>query len=411
MSKKILIKDTTIKILSVVFAIILWFYVITEQDSVTTKNIVEIPVELINMDYLDRNDLVLMNNVDGFKLNISTNAKKSVLDSITNTSVKVTADLSGIKNEGTNQIPINIAGIPDGVSWKPSLSSIDVIVEPKVSSNLEIKINVSGNPAQGLATMKPIVNPGDVIVSGPLSIVEKIKYADVDIDVSGENSDVSKNLSVRLSDFMGNEVSNVDFQPKRVNVKVPISNTKLVPIVFDMEGLPSEGFIVTNTYYYPKEFLITGKPDVLKNIESIKTEKLDVTGMMDSIDREIGLIIPRETESVNGAKAIRINVEIEEIITKNVVIKDIELRNLNPIYKHSPIDDNVYLTIRGSKSLVNKANSIIKLYLDMRYGKEGDNTFDIMWEKDIDLDIVSVNPSNISVNITKVEETNEEQVE
>lgn len=403
MNSKILLKDTTLKILSVVFAIILWFYVITEQNPVTVKSITEIPIELINMNYLDRNDFVLMSNIESFKLSVSANGKKSILDSMSKTSVKVTADMSGVNNEGINIIPINISGIPEGVTWKPSLSSIEVVVEPKISSQLAVQVDIMGEPYLGLASMMPIIDPADVLVSGPISIVNKVAYAKADIDVTGANSDISKNLSVRLFDKEGNEVTNVEFQPKRVNVQVPISNTKRLPIQFDLEDIPAVGYMVTNTYYYPKEVIVTGKQEVLENIEYLKTEKINLTNLTESLDKEIGLIMPLGLELVNKAESIRINVEIEEIITRSVSINDIGIRNLDKNYAHEPINETIYLSVRGPKNLVNNAKNIIKLYVDMRHAAEGDNSFDILWEKDMDLDILDVNPQSIHINLKKTD--------
>ena len=67
MNNKLINKDYTIRILSVMLALLLWFYVITEQNPEITKD-VTVPIRLINTVFLEKSNMVIVNDTDNFEL-------------------------------------------------------------------------------------------------------------------------------------------------------------------------------------------------------------------------------------------------------------------------------------------------------------------------------------------------------
>ena len=67
MNNKLINKDHTIRILSVMLALLLWFYVITEQNPEITKD-VTVPIRLINTVFLEKSNMVIVNDTDNFEL-------------------------------------------------------------------------------------------------------------------------------------------------------------------------------------------------------------------------------------------------------------------------------------------------------------------------------------------------------
>ncbi|MFZ5353859.1 MAG: YbbR-like domain-containing protein [Bacillota bacterium] len=405
MNNRFLNSKITIKIFAVAIAMLLWFYVITEQNPVITKNIT-IPVKLINMESLDRNSFVLMDSIDNHRTTLTLKGKKNILDGITEATVAATVDMSAVKAEGENQLAISISGIPGGInSYSPSPTSIKVNIEPKVSEQRAVEVRIAGNPPLGLAAMSAKVDPADVIITGGASLVGRVVKVLVDIDVTGASSDLNRNLSVRLLDEDGNDVTGLQHEPKRVNITIPIAGTKRVPVQYDMSGMPAEGFTISDANIYPKEVLITGKKDVLDKIDAIRTEIVDVSGATAGVDKEIGLIVPLGIELVDKNDRVRINIDIEEIITETVDITNIEVRNLKEDLTCDPINESIKLVVKGVKSKIQNLQNILKLYVDMKNAVEGTNTVDIMWEKDIGIEILEVLPLNIDVEVRKLETT------
>lgn len=401
MNNKFLYSKITIRIIAILLAVLLWFYVITEQNPIITKEI-SIPIQFVNRDYLDRNEFVLMDSLDINRLSVVLKGKKNILDNVSEAILAATADLSGVKGDGENHIPVSVSGIPIGInSFKQSLSLVKVYVEPRISENRTVSINVIGAPASGLAAMKPLADPADVIITGPASLVGRVISARVDIDITGFSTSINQNLSVRLLDEDGNDVPNVKYDPLRVNVAVPIAGTKRVPILFDVVGNPAANFTVSDTNLYPRDIFITGKPEVVGQIESIKTERVDIAGAAAPVDKEVSLIIPLGVELVNKNDKVRINIDIEEIITKTVEVMSIEIRNQKDGLVYTASETGVTLNVRGVRSMVDNINEYLKLFVDAKTLVEGITQAELQWEKNMGLQILDASPQTINIEVKK----------
>ncbi|HYE09023.1 MAG TPA: hypothetical protein VEF53_02460, partial [Patescibacteria group bacterium] len=99
MNDKFLNKDVTIRILSVMLALLLWFYVITEQNPEITKDIT-IPVRLINTVFIEKSSMVLANDPNSFKVTLKLKGKNNVLDKLNETTVDAIADMEGHRLKG-----------------------------------------------------------------------------------------------------------------------------------------------------------------------------------------------------------------------------------------------------------------------------------------------------------------------
>ena len=62
MNSRLLKNNLSLKIISVVVAIILWLYAVSELNPETTKTFNDIPIEIINMNVLNEKNLTLAEN-------------------------------------------------------------------------------------------------------------------------------------------------------------------------------------------------------------------------------------------------------------------------------------------------------------------------------------------------------------
>lgn len=398
MNDKLLNKDITIRILSAMLAVLLWFYVITEQNPELTKDLT-IPVKLINLDYLEKNNMVLMGDQNGYNVTLRIKGSKNTLDKLTEGTVTAFADIEGHKSKGENTLKISVNGIPEGVNllWK-SADSIKVLLEPKVTVQRSVQVIVMGNPSQGLAAMSPVIVPTDVVITGPESQVNKVKTVRVDVDIASVNSEVRKIIPVRLLDESGKDVQGIKVEPSNVEVNIPIENTKRVSIQLDVSGLPAEGYVVSGISVLPSEILITGKQQVLSGINVLSTEKLDITGATADVDREVSLVMPQGTELVNKNEKIRVYVNIEKIITSEINVDNIEYINVpEGLTVESIQAPGLRAVLKGPENLINDIQNNTKFYVDLQNAAEGTVSMSILVEKPEKVEVLEVAPSQATV--------------
>lgn len=394
-------KDITIRILSVMLALLLWFYVITEQNPEITKD-VTMPVRLINTVFIEKSSMVLADDPNSYKMTIRIKGNKNVLDKLNETTVDAIADLEGHRLKGENFVKINVNGIPEGVNilWK-SADSLKVVLEQKLSVQKSVQVNMMGNPSHGLAAMTPMIAPNDVVITGAESNINKIKSVRVDVDIASVNAEVKKILPVRVLDESGKDIQGITIEPSNIEVSIPIENTKRVGLEMDLSGQLAAGYVISNISVFPEEILVTGKQQALEGINSIKTEKIDITEGTADISREVKLVLPDGVELVNASEKVSIFVNIEKVITNDITIGNIEYVNLAEGLELESIQSGIVASLRGAESLVADAPNTIKFYVDLQHANEGTNSLNVLWEAPQGLEVVGVTPQQAVVVLKK----------
>lgn len=396
--------STTRKILSVAIAMILWFYVITEQNPVVLKDIT-IPVKIVNVEALNRNDLIMLEDAGAYAVTMRIKGKKETLDLVNERTLTAYADISGNTASGAVSVPVVINGIPDGVTiTNRSDHSIRVTLDKKISVQKTVAINITGNPILGLASLPAVVTPTDVVLTGPESVINRVKTVKVDVDIAGSNANVDKKLQVRLLDEAGKDVTGIQLDSQYVNVTIPISNTKRVPIQLQLEGTPAEGYMLVDHFLTPREILLTGEQGVLDSLNSITTKpiSLNANGASPTASYEtpITLDLPAGVQLANPNEQIRAYIDIQPVVTNTLETTHVELRNLAD--KYIVIDSppkTVKLTVRGPESLVKDLEKNITLYIDLTNAKEGQGNYEIIWEKAAKLEVLEAVPSHLTLEI------------
>lgn len=402
MNEKLINKDITKKILSVLLALLLWVYVITEQNPDVIKDI-SIPIRLINTVFLEESNMVLVNSPDSFRMTVKVKGKNKVLEKLNENTVDAVADMAGHNLKGDNFLKININGIPEDVNiLQRSSDSLKVVLEPKINFQKSVQVNLMGDPTLGLAAMTVSMIPNDVVIMGAESQLHKINAVRVDVDIAGAKGDIKRVLPVRVLDENGKDIKDITVIPENVEVNIPIGNTKTVTLETDVSGQPAEGYKINAVSVEPKELLIAGKQQILEGIKSLKTEKIDISNGTADVSKEVGLVIPEGIEIASATEKVNIFVDIEKVVTSEITVGSFEYINLAEDLMLEGIQGEVAVTIKGAESLIsNTANNII-FFVDLKDAVEGPNAMDVLWEAPEGIEIQSVLPHQISVVLKKI---------
>lgn len=395
-------KKITAKILSVLLATMFWIYVITEQNPVVYKDIA-LPVKLVNVESLATNNITMMNKND-YKISLKLKGNKNTLDRINNSTITATADLRDQKTKGEFLVPVQISGVPSGVDIiSMSSGSIKVNMDNVISITMPVIIKVTGNPLQGMAAMTPAVSPTEVTIRGAETLVNLIKTAVVDLDISSFSTEVKKNIMVQILDGDGKAVEDVEVYPKSVDVKIPIEYTKIVLLDPDFVVKPAPGYIVTGVSVNPKEIHITGKKELLDTLSSVKTERVELSDAKAFVDQEVALILPLGVELANKSEIIRLNANIEKIIEKPIETNNISIRNLSDDLDAEVQQTLIGAFVRGPESIVNAWDINKAFYIEVLGLDEGTHILQIFYDKPEELEVMGVNPNVVNITLKKKE--------
>lgn len=203
--------------------------------------------------------------------------------------------------------------------------------------------------------------------------------------------------------------STVELNPSKITVNIENIQQKNVPILVNTKGIPADGYIVHDQQLDINYVRIQGPAGVINNIQSVKTEAINLEKAIDSIiSQDVGLVSPSPLVTFVGrsnAKAtIRIVRDIENVtFTYNAV----EINNLKKFLKAEyRIDSRISVTVSGDKkTLESLQKTSIILSVDCRnITYQGEYSTRINVNPPMNVTLVSVKPDVIKLTITEMPE-------
>ena len=200
---EILNKNTKIKIISLLSAIVLWMYVMAVVDPEDTKLFEEIPITITNIHEI--NDLGLVVDPDEeLVASVYVKGNLSDLQKITANNINVYGTVNN-PIEGQNQLYLR-ASASDKVSTDFKSDTIVINLEKSIEKEQKINVEITGQYKDDVDTIT--LSEKNVMVSGPRSRVESIKYVQA---VFNADKKLSKTQSTQL------ELKALDADRKEVN--------------------------------------------------------------------------------------------------------------------------------------------------------------------------------------------------
>ena len=286
-----------LKLISLVFATCLWFFVTNYQDPETVLTVNNVPVKLLHTDSVtqDGRVCIVLNDSDTIPV-VTVTAPRSVVDSLGAENIVATADVEDIATDNTVPIVLTTNKYSDSItSIVGSNKKVLLSIEDEEQASFTIDASVNGNVAEGYQIGNISMEQNQVRVKGPASEVERVKSAGVTVDVSGVESSISTNAEIHLYDEDGVDLDidkNLTLNIDKVMVNVEVLPKKEVPIKIAVSGTPVEGYRLTGeTTVEPGRVTVTGRRTALEKVTeiSIPSSELNVTGRTKSLTKTFNI--------------------------------------------------------------------------------------------------------------------------
>ncbi len=337
-------KNVGLKLISVVIAVIMWLVVINATDPPGTQTFRNVPVSILNAYIISDSGktLEILDNSDTVAT-VVIKAPRSVIQDFGSSVgyISVTADMKNLSDDSTT-VPLvaTTTKYTDKIeSIRLSSNTLSVKIENEKTVKLPVSTTISGDLEEGYVLGDIIQSQNQVRVSGPESIVEQIKTAAVDVEVTGFTDNISTSADIELYDANGEEIDqkNLKLNIAAVKVDVAILATKTVPVIYSATGSPAEGYELTGVIESNiNEVTIAGKPSAIDDISEIvvPSEVLNVNGLTATLHSTVNLpkYLPSGVSIVNGINGGKANVSVYiegyAEYTYSVYLRNIEVLNL-----------------------------------------------------------------------------------
>lgn len=366
-------QDIIIRICCIIAALVLWMYIRSSEDPITTSVIKYVPVQILNEDTLADRDLVLIPNQE-FYINLTVKAPASTIrDLDKNKDFTLVADLQGYAlTPGENKIQVKVKEASPGVSVVNSdglLMKVDV--DTLANKYVNVTSGVEGEVAEGYYNDDAVISPNSVKISGPQRYLDQVVGAVAQVDVTNASADIDKTSKITLVDSDEKEVSGLSVYPEYVQVKVKIKKGKYLGINVQTTGTPSSGIEIVSIEAIPKSIEVAGASDVIDKVKDINTSPIDISSITESTTMDANLIIPEGIHSVNNEKTVKVKFVVKRYSQKTLNIP-ISYNNLGEKLTLENYTQTLKLTISGEESELKKVSEdTIKAIADLNGLKEG----------------------------------------
>lgn len=358
--KKRLTNNWGLKLISIIFAVLLWLVVVNVDNPVKSRMFDNVPVKLQNAHLVTDEDLVyeVLDSTDSVSVYVS--APRSYLELLSKDDIVAVADFNNITAANTINITYYSKRYNDKITnFKGNIESVKLNIEPEKMLQLVLKTKTEGEVEEGYVVGKVTTDQNQIRISGPESVVSQIKSAVVSVDISGTTSDIATYEDVKLYDVDGNEISHSSIKKNvdTVKIGVQILATKTVPVKYSVMGVPASGYRLAGEISSTlTEITIAGSADALRNISQIEVpaEALNVAGKTASVTTNINIknYLPENisiVDSENNGKA-SVTVYIEEEQTKKLRLGEANIVILNAPSEYKVAikeDSEMVLTMTG----------------------------------------------------------------
>ena len=280
-----------LKLLSLLIAIVLWLAVVNISDAEGTKSF-PLGVALINTEVITENGKVFRVESNTDTVGITVRARRSVLNELKQSDFTLTADMKNdLKYNSLIGIRVQCKNRNIDVNEDVTLDryNVQVSIEDSATEQFPVIVRYNGEPASGLVVGSLIPEQTVIKITGPVSIIEKIKLVEALVDVTGLPGNAVKTCTLNLYDGADNPIDTkyLNFVGKSdgIDVTVSLLNTKIVPLKFNYSGTPAENYEIKNISCKPEMVEIAGTSDVLAGISrlEISGDAVNVEGINDEL--------------------------------------------------------------------------------------------------------------------------------
>lgn len=375
-----------LKIAAVIFAVILWSYVMAETNPPRPKSLENIPVTIQNIESLKARGLTISEDLSkvlkkGVRVNLEVRQKELKLVNEDNVSASI--DFATTNGKGEMTFKINGA-TKYGTVTSVEPKNIQLTVDEYIKKQIPVKCTVKGAGQTGYFVGVPTISPNVIEIIGARKDVEKAASAVCEVDITNKTTSINQSVDVKILDSNGNALDNsVYFENlPSVIVQIDILPIKKVPVNAEGSILNASkvkaGYEIGEIKVEPAEVEIAAEQSVLNGISEVVLSDMDVSG---AYENTIFTVKPKALEGVRflSSDPIQVTVNISQIQSKKS-FSDVTVALLNrpPGSKVYLDPETVDVTVSGGiKDIEFIRRNYIKLFVDLSGLSKGTYTLPV----------------------------------
>lgn len=312
-------RNLKFKVLALVFAMVLWGYVLTQINPERVKSVQDVLVSFDGENALMERGLVVRGNRDEILENVTVRVKTELTQyaDLSADDVNATINLNTVSKSGTVTLPIRAytsIGSADSVVPEKITLEIDELAIKKVP----VEVQYEGTLPEGYWIDDPVLSANEVEIRGAATDVNRISKAVCIVPLTDRTESFNEAVNLRILDSNGGEIVSDYFigETPSISVRMRVLPKKSVPVILDhsifgLDSLPAI-YEIVEMKTSPSTVNIVGTEAALALVDALEVEGVDVSGRTESLHVVKKLKLPEGIETQSGSNEVEVYINIQE---------------------------------------------------------------------------------------------------
>ncbi len=397
-------------LLSVLLAVVFWFYVRSQDTSVYPAWFNDVPVVQTGSNVLATQSLTVA-GVSQETVDLRVEAPSSVLSALRQQrdELWVTLDVSRCQageNHLTYTISWPVSVIRESIAvLEQNPKTLTVTVEKLSTKSFPVEFQLKGQVAEGYQAGTAAINPETVTVSGPVEQVARVARVVAVLEDENLDERFAGDLPLTLLDAEGEELTGLEvtLDSTSVYVVVPVVVVKEIPLTVNV--LPGGGATQDNAdiLIEPKSVIVSGAEEDLRDLTEISLGSIDLSKVVGASTITRPIELDASMENVSGITTANVSVTITGLYTKSFDVDNISLTTPAPGFNADPVTQMRTVMVRGQQEALEQIDaSQIRIVVDVStYTNRGTYSIPAKVYLDAGSSVGVIGEYYISVNISR----------
>lgn len=303
-------KNLHLKFFALFLAALFWFFVVSLENTFFI-----LPGKVSMQVFNQAPNLALASELPEVQLTLRSN-DPVVLRTLTPSDFEAYIDLRAV-GVGKRRVQVSVTSKHPQVNvLKISPSEIEVELQIIREKLVLLKTEVSGLPKSGYRVESIKLAQERTTISGAESVLERIAKVVAQVTLDG-TEDVSMNKITTLAayDAQGVVIEGIKFTEPTIEVAltiVEVESRKEVGIKPKFVGSVSNGAVKKITVN-PAIISVVGTKEILNALDQVETEVIDLSGVIESFQKTVKIVLPAGVELPKGQKdEVIVKVDIDK---------------------------------------------------------------------------------------------------
>ncbi len=261
--------NLNLKIISLVLAILLWFYVQSYKNPEVNRSISDVPITITGEDVIGDSGFVVSDSSKNLKVIVTVTAKRSMLKRLDPSDFTAVIDVSNCNSAENHSLPVRVHSTNSSVSVAKIMpEKISVEIDKMHIVEKDIKIDFVNGVGDDYYIDENNVNfnPAKAIVRLPKLKEDSVDSVRVSVDMNGVKNTLTNVFKGVAVDKNGEIITDkhISLSTENISVTVPVYKKKTVDI--NIKNLPSgRKYELTN-----EKVTVAGEASVINSLKSVE---------------------------------------------------------------------------------------------------------------------------------------------